>query len=202
MWDFEAVICKVEEDSTDSMHETSKDHTIKNIDTAIDFAKPMEVMLKTTISYEKNTRTNYNVVRKNRGLDQIACVQPSDSMEHFVQEALLDSTFCNTTIIGHGRKFLSVVYKALLKMSVQPITIRKSNGLVRLVSNINNIRFASIDTFLPKDFKTIYEEDEGVVYYPYCANHPDLCSLKNLKTNHFVRYFHKSCHSLVYFLKN
>ena len=89
VWDFEAVICKVEEDSTDSMHETSKDHTIKNIDTAIDFAKPMEVMLKTTISYEKNTRTNYNVVRKNRGLDQIAGVQPSDSMEHFVQEALL-----------------------------------------------------------------------------------------------------------------
>ena len=173
VWTFDTSVCEVNENVLQSEDGRKGIHEISNNDV--------------------DAKTNYNGTKKNRSLDQIACMKPVDSMKQFVQEALLNSTFRNTTIIGQGRKFLSVVYKALLKMSVQPVAIRKSQGLVRLVSNTNNIRFITIDTFLPKDFKSIYEDHEGAVYYPYCANHPDLNSLKSLKTNHFIRYFHKSC---------
>ena len=90
------------------------------------------------------------LTEKNRGVDDIACVRPMNSLEQFVQETLLNSTFCNTTIIGHGRKFLSLVYKALLKLNSQPVPIRKSSGLLRLLSTTNNIRFTTIDTYLSK----------------------------------------------------
>ena len=111
-----------------------------------------------------------------------------DSMEQFIQEALLNSTFCNTTVIGHGRSFLNLVYKALLKMTVQPVAIRKSQGLIRLISNTNNITFTAIDTYLPKDFKSLYEEDERAIYYPHGTNHPDLYHIKTLESSYFIRF--------------
>ena len=119
-------------------------------------------------------------------MDDVACVKPMDSMETFIQDALLDTTFTNTIVIGHGRKFLSLVYRALMKMTIQPVAIRKANGLIRLISNVNNIKFATIDTYLPKDFKSIYEESEEAVLFPHCANHPDLYQLTSLPRNYFI----------------
>ena len=127
-----------------------------------------------SLSTPEKAKTYYNKDKKARGLDDVACVRPMDSMETFIQDALLDPTFANTIVIGHGRKFLSLVYRALMKMTIQPVAIRKANGLIRLISNVNNIKFATIDTYLPKDFKSMYEESEEAVLFPHCANHPDL----------------------------
>ena len=134
---------------------------------------------------QEKAKTHYNKDKKTRALDDIACVKPMDSMETFIQDALLDTTFANTIVIGHGRKFLPLVYKALLKMTIQPVALRKANGLIRLISNVNNIKFTSIDSYLPKDFKSIYEESEEAVLFPHCVNHPDLYQLTNLPKNYF-----------------
>ena len=127
---------------------------------------------------QEKAKTNYNKDKKTRALDDIACVKPMDSMETFIQDALLDTTFANTIVIGHGRKFLPLIYKALLKMTIQPVALRKANGLIRLISNVNNIKFTSIDSYLPKDFKSIYEESEEAVFFhtvyiiQICTNSP------------------------------
>ena len=71
-------------------------------------------------------------------------------------------------------------------MTIQPIAIRKSQGLIRLISNTNNVNFSIVDSFLPIDFKTIYEDDVGSIFYPFSANHPDLYHLKTLPKNYFI----------------
>ena len=65
-------------------------------------------------------------------------------------------------------------------MTVQAVAIKKSQGLIRLISNTNNITFTAIDTYLPKDFKSLYEEDERAIYYPHGTNHPDLYIISKL----------------------
>ena len=131
-------------------------------------------------------KTNYNATKKNRGLIDIAKVNPTDTMEFFIKEALTEKEFCNTIIIGHGRKFLFLVNKALLKMSIQPTSLRKNQSLIRLISNTNNLNFLAVDSFLPMDFKSLYEEEKGVIFYPFPANHPELYDLKTLPRNYFI----------------
>ena len=140
-----------------------------------------------SFSTPEKAKTCYNKEKKARALDDIACVRPMDSMETFIQDALMDTTFADTIVIGHGRKFLSLVYRAMLKMTIQPVAIRKANGLVRLISSVNNIKFATVDSYLPKDFKSIYEESKEAVLFPHCANHPDLYQLTSLPRNYFIR---------------
>lgn len=143
-WDFETKSCKVNEIKVSSVEKKDVEIATPNFESGVCTENQSDKKCN------GKAKTNYNVDRKNRGVDDIACVRPMNSLEQFVQETLLNSTFCNTTIIGHGRKFLSLVYKALLKLNSQPVPIRKSSGLLRLVPTTNNIRFTTIDTYLSK----------------------------------------------------
>ena len=136
--------------------------------------------------FSERAKTSYNKNKKDRGLRDIGCVSPTDSIECFIQETLLDSTFTNTIVISHGQKFLSLVYRALLKMTIQPVAIRKSQDLIRLISNTNNIKYINLDCYLPTLLKNLYEEDEEAVFFPHCLNHPDLFNLTLLPRNYFI----------------
>ena len=206
VWDFENNICKMEEESADHSCEGSdaknenkgcikptNQKATCDVENGVGKATEITIHSKKNAKISNKVKTNYNVDRKDRGLDDIACVRPEDSMEQFIQEALLNPVFYNSTIIGQGRQFLSLVYKALLKLTVQPFPIRKEKSVVRLISKTNNLKFMSIDTYSPKDFKSIYEEDESAIYYPYCANHPDMYHMRTFKSNYFIGYSHKLC---------
>ena len=95
-------------------------------------------------------KTNYNSVAKNCGVDNTANTTPQDCLEALVQEMLLRPIYKNCVVIGHGCKYLSSVYRALLHLSVTPIPSRNSKGLIRLRSSTNNLRFITLDAYLPK----------------------------------------------------
>ena len=134
-------------------------------------------------------KTNYNQFKKQISLEDIVDIDAQDSLEYFLQKALQEESFCNSMIIGHGKTFLGLIFTALLNFNIEPSKVlRKSQTLIRIETDVNNLTFINADIFLPKSFDTLLEEDDDGFFYPTILNYEALYSWKKNSIWHVFKH--------------
>ena len=131
-----------------------------------------ETKFSTQIIVDSNKRKGrYNRLPKNRGIDAIRNVKPRDSLEFFIKEAILTTSYCNGLLVGQGNSYLPFIFNALKYFNIEPkLVLRKNQKIIRIEINENNLTFLIADMFLHTSFKTILQDLEDPIFFPTTIN--------------------------------
>ena len=109
--------------------------------------------------------TNYNKEKKEINCDDIKALRPKDSLQVFLKKAFLEESYRNSVIIGHGKNYLNFVYKSFFALGIEPNkVVKKSQKIIRIITEVNNLSFVNADAFLLNDFKNMMEADEKGIF--------------------------------------
>ena len=106
---------------------------------------------------------------KDYGLDAIRNRIATNPLEKFLQKALSDKSFKNTTIIG-SHNFLSHVCQGLksLRAGTRPELKDKNGNLMRIETLVNGLSFLTIDSYFGERVEPYHNEDGPFFPWNFC----------------------------------
>ena len=157
------------------------------IDDSVSSISGLKTQFSSQIIVDSSKRKGrYNTVSKDRGIEAIRNANPRDSLEFFIQKAILTTSYCNGLLVGQGNSYLNVILNALKYFNIEPkLALRNHQKIIRIEINENNLTFLIADMFLHTSFKTILQDLEDPIFFRTTINCKSLYETKNPPMNYF-----------------